>query len=140
MPIAERLAPKAIEGVFAPETAADDYVERIKLPLLFRPASFRANACDVANLKRHLTRQAQDYSCIEQPAVVVTGTKDTVVWPSIHSDGLIRDLPNARLVVLEGAGHMPHHTRTAEVVREIESLLTEVSGGDLENTKTPECL
>ncbi|MBD8893791.1 alpha/beta fold hydrolase [Roseibium litorale] len=120
LPIAERVAPAAILGVFAPEEAPADYDEMIRLPLLFRPDSFRANAMDVAGLKEHVAQLSQRYSEIGVPAVVITGDKDTIVWPSIHSDGLVRDLPQARLVTLPGAGHMPHHTRTQDVVREIE--------------------
>ncbi|SHM44869.1 alpha/beta fold hydrolase [Roseibium suaedae] len=123
LPIAERVAPKAILGVFAPEEAPADYDGMIRLPLLFRPDSFRANAQDVAGLKEHVTRLSQRYGEIDVPAVVITGDKDTVVWPSIHSQGLVRDLPQARLVTLPGAGHMPHHTRTQDVVREIDGLM-----------------
>ncbi len=126
LPFAERLAPDAIVRSFAPGTPPQDYMDRIKLPLLFRPATFRANAQDVAGLKEQVTRHSQRYADLTMPAVIVTGTEDAVVWPSIHSQGLYRDLPDAELVVLEGAGHMPHHTHTDEVVAAIESLAERV--------------
>ncbi|MEP5761205.1 MAG: alpha/beta hydrolase, partial [Litoreibacter sp.] len=57
------------------------------------------------------------------PKLVVTGTHDSVVWPSIHSDGLMRDLGSARLLVLEGAGHMPHHTHSVQIAAEIREMM-----------------
>ncbi|WP_417667711.1 alpha/beta fold hydrolase [Roseibium sp.] len=127
LPVAERVAPVSISGVFSPDCAHDGYARDIKLPLLFRPESFRANAQDVAYLKGHLRRLAEAYPAIEQPAVVITGDRDTVVWPSIHSEGLVRDLPNATLVVLEGAGHMPHHTHGERIAQEIMDFAEMVS-------------
>lgn len=126
LPLAERLAPAAIGRVFSPAQAPADYARDIRLPLLYRPASFRANCIDIATLQESVARQSKHYTRLEQPALVVTGTQDTVVWPSIHSEGLFRDLPNAELLMLEGAGHMPHHTHTGEIVTGIERLVARV--------------
>jgi pimeloyl-ACP methyl ester carboxylesterase len=126
--VAAGVAPRAMGNVFAPEAAPEGYAEATGLDLLLRPATFRANAQDVARLKQAVGRAVADYPSIAQPAVVITGDRDTVVWPEIHSAGLARDLANARLVTLAGAGHMPHHTRKAAVVAEIETLAAEVAG------------
>ncbi|EFO31448.1 alpha/beta hydrolase fold protein [Roseibium sp. TrichSKD4] len=126
LPIGRVLAPKSIDNVFAPSSPPDGYADAIHLDLLFRPHSFRANALDVAHLKPHLQAQSQDYTSLEQPALIFTGTKDTVVWPSIHSDGLKRDLPNAELFVLDDAGHMPHLTHSTEIFAAIEELADRV--------------
>ncbi len=126
LPAAERLAPAAVLRAFAPGKPPKDYVDKINLPLLFRPASFRANAEDVAGLKKQVIEHSKNYASLSQPSLVVTGTEDTVVWPSIHSQGLHRDLPDTELVLLEGAGHMPHHTHTAEIVEALERLVRRV--------------
>jgi pimeloyl-ACP methyl ester carboxylesterase len=128
--VAGQVAPRAIGSVFAPEAAPDGYADAIGLDLLLRPATFHANARDVALLKGEVAAAVSDYPRIAQPAVVITGDKDTVVYPDIHSAGLVRDLPGARLVTLAGAGHMPHHTRKARVVAEIEALASQVWGQD----------
>lgn len=126
LPLAERLAPAAILRVFAPGEAPEGYAEAINLPLLFRPRSFRANSADIAFLKEDVTRHSASYHELDQPAVIITGTDDTVVWPSIHSEGLLRDLPNAELVVLSNGGHMPHHTHKSDVVEALEKLVDRV--------------
>ncbi|MFD1696976.1 alpha/beta fold hydrolase [Roseibium aestuarii] len=127
LPIAERVAPASMKNVFAPDPAPADYDAAIRLPLLFRPRSFRANARDVAGLKAHVTRQAERYGELTQPTLIFTGDRDTVVWPHIHSDGLERDLPRAQKRLLPGAGHMPHHTHGAELAEAILELAEQVA-------------
>ena len=120
---ANLVAPQAVNGVFEPEDVPSGYGDRIGLPLLFRPGTFRANAMDVAGLKEEVSAARPSYGGIIQPAAIVTGDADTVVLPEIHSAGLARDLPNAWRVDLAGAGHMPHHTRTGAVVTEIAKVV-----------------
>ena len=123
LPVTERVAPASMRHVFAPDPVPDGYARKIGLELLFRPESFRSNACDLAAFNQHLAKQAEAYPQITQPAVIVTGDQDSVVWPSIHSRGLKRDLRAARLIELPGAGHMPHHAHAAEIATMILGLV-----------------
>jgi pimeloyl-ACP methyl ester carboxylesterase len=59
---------------------------------------------------------------ISQPTLVIHGDADVIV-PVARGGELAAALPNARLVVLPGAGHVPTLTRPAEVAREIEDFL-----------------
>ena len=54
----------------------------------------------IATLKR--------YPEIRIPVALMTGDSDSVVSPSIHSVQLAQTLPNARIDVLQGVGHLPH--------------------------------
>ncbi|MEM5583040.1 alpha/beta hydrolase [Roseibium sp. AS2] len=126
LPVAERLAPAAMTNAFSPDPAPHGYARSIRLPLLFRPESFRANARHIHDLKGALTSQAPRYPGLTRPALVVTGTEDAVVWPSIHCEGLLTDLPDAELVVLDRAGHMLHHTHTQAIVTALDRLLLRV--------------
>lgn len=130
LPVGKRLAPAAMTNVFLPDCPPENYGLEIRLPLLFRPASFRANARQVAHLKPVIAVQSKSYSRMSQPALVVTGTEDSVVWPSIHCEGLLQDLPHAQLLCLDKAGHMPHHTHTAMIVRGLEQLVRRVENGE----------
>jgi pimeloyl-ACP methyl ester carboxylesterase len=125
-PAAELFAPRAIANAFHPDAVPEDYAGKIRLPLLFRPEVFRANARDVTGLKKAVSGQSQRYSTLEQPSLVVTGTNDTVVWPSIHCEGLLKELPDVELLMLDGAGHMPHHTHTPQIVSGLERLINRV--------------
>ncbi|MCX2725332.1 alpha/beta fold hydrolase [Roseibium salinum] len=126
LPVAERMAARAIEVTFHPDPPPSGYATAIRLPLLFRPGSFRANSSDIAALNGALAEQSKRHTALRQPALIVTGTEDTIVWPSIHSEGLLKDLPNAELLVLDNAGHMPHHTHTNEIVPALERLAARV--------------
>lgn len=128
LPVGGLLAPGAMTNVFFPDRAPQDYFAGIQLPLLFRPASFRANSRQIAFLKSAIIGQSKQYSRLDQPALVVSGTQDTVVWPSIHCEGLMRDLPNAQLLMLDQAGHMPHHTHTDDIVKALAKLVRRVEG------------
>lgn len=58
-------------------------------------------------------------SQIQQPTLLVHGDRD-VIAPIADSQFLAQKLPRAKLVTIEGAGHVPTLTRPVEVVRAIE--------------------
>jgi pimeloyl-ACP methyl ester carboxylesterase len=115
-----------IRVIFRPCTVPASYARRIGAGLAIRPASFVANCRDIADLHGHLVRLSGRYHQIRVPAEIVTGDRDAILAPAIHAYGLARDLPGARLTVLTGAGHMPHWSRTAEIVAAVERLSARV--------------
>ncbi|MEQ8482536.1 MAG: alpha/beta fold hydrolase [Hoeflea sp.] len=106
--------------VFAPNPAPDDYIEATAPALVLRPAAFRNNAIDVANLKPYVTKVSPRYSEIKSPTVIVTGDSDSVVLAHIHSEGLARDIEGSKLIWLKNLGHKPDHVTTELAVRAIE--------------------
>ena len=120
----------ATARVFAPDPVPADYAGTIGATLLLRPDEWRANAEDIADLLANVTALQPHYREIRAPTLVVTGTRDPVVLREIHSAGLVRDIPGARLVELEGVGHMPHHAATARVVAEIERTIEAVEAAE----------
>lgn len=63
------------------------------------------------------------------PTLVVHGSRDAIT-PMASSEKLVSLLPNARLVVAEGAGHVPTVTRPAWVAAQIEEFFG-VGGANL---------
>jgi len=124
LPLGLALIGRASKAVFAPQQAPDNYIRRAALSLVLRPKQFLANASDVAGLKDFVAAQAPRYRDLQTPTVVVTGDRDTTVAPKIHSRAVAAALPNARLIVLEGVGHMPHHAAADVVVSAIDRLAT----------------
>ena len=61
-----------------------------------------------------------ELSRITQPVLLLHGDADVIV-PLEESQRLATLLPNAKLVVLRGAGHVPTMTRPAEVAAEIDA-------------------
>ena len=108
-----------VRDVFAPKPPPKDYVVATRLPLVFRPLHFRANAEDVVAAEAHVAALSPRYSTIRVPTAIVTGDRDGVVYAKIHAAGCARDIPGATLTVLPGVGHSPHHSAPDKVVAAI---------------------
>jgi pimeloyl-ACP methyl ester carboxylesterase len=121
-----------IAATFRPQAPPRDYARRTGAARAITPLRIRANGQDVANLKRHVEELSRCYHKIKAPCVIITGDADGTVSPRIHSRGLARDIEGAKLVVLEGVGHMPHHARPDVVlaaIDEIAALIAEEKAG-----------
>jgi pimeloyl-ACP methyl ester carboxylesterase len=103
-------APEAIlRRIFAPDPVPPGYGAHVGVGLALRPATFRANALDLHNLNAALTAQAPRYAGLPVRLEVVHGLADRTVWAGVHAEPLARAVPGARLTLLPGVGHMPHH-------------------------------
>lgn len=114
---------RATVGVFAPDPVPPDYCTRIGARLVLRPDEWRANAEDVFSLHAHVTSLSPRYPEITAPTLILSGTRDPIVRADIHAEGLERDIAGARLIWLDGIGHMPHHAARDRVVAAIEAHL-----------------
>jgi pimeloyl-ACP methyl ester carboxylesterase len=112
----------ASASVFSPNPAPEAYLDDAAISLVLRPSAFRWNAVDVAGLYEHVREAASRYPEITAPAVVITGDCDSVVYEEIHSGGLARDLPGARLVSVHNLGHKPEWVAPRLVAAAIESV------------------
>jgi pimeloyl-ACP methyl ester carboxylesterase len=124
LPVGMAVLNPTVNVVFAPQDVPKDYVERAAIPLVLRPQNFLANARDVAGLHAFVTAQAPRYPGIKAPIVIITGDRDTIVSPEIHSRALATILPHSKLVMLKGVGHMPHHVATDDVIKAIDEVAT----------------
>lgn len=122
-PLAGMLRMKpAIGAVFAPNPQPVDYIESAGPTLVLRPAAFRYNAIDVANLHGYVSQMAPRYSAIKVPTVVITGDSDDIVLANIHSTGLARDIDGAELVWLRNVGHKPDYVATEIAIAALEKI------------------
>jgi pimeloyl-ACP methyl ester carboxylesterase len=122
LPLGMLMITSGIAGVFAPQRPPPDYARRTAVRLVLRPAQFMANAQDVAVLKDFVTAQVPRYRAIAAPTVVISGDRDTVVAIDSHARVAAGLIPDAKLVVLDGVGHMPHHVAADEIVAAIDGL------------------
>jgi pimeloyl-ACP methyl ester carboxylesterase len=116
------LAPGA-RDVFLPQVMPDDFVADSATPLLLRPREFLANARDLVRLKQAVREQVARYGEIAAPTVVISGDVDKTVSTNIHSRPFAAAVPNARLIVLPGVGHMVQNVAADVVIGEIEALV-----------------
>ena len=78
-------------------------------------------ACDHFDLRADLPR-------IQTPVLVLCGTTDQMT-PVKYSEFLVQNLPNARLALLPGAGHMVMLEAPEDTAAAAEEFLGEVAGG-----------
>lgn len=109
-------------SAFLPQWPPRRYVSRTAALLLLRPAAFLANARDVADLAGNLECQKARYASLSVPTTIMTGDRDMIVAPRQHAFAFAAAVPQAKLVVLPGIGHMLHHAAVERVVAEIEAL------------------
>ncbi|MBT8412156.1 MAG: alpha/beta hydrolase [Octadecabacter sp.] len=101
---------EAITSIFTPQAVPDGYADHIGAPLTVRPDSFRANTRQVNTLRPHVVAMSERYGREwTLPLEIIHGDQDTTVPLAIHSIPLSEAIAHARLTVLEGVGHMPHH-------------------------------
>lgn len=123
------IAASAVAHTFAPAAAPADYARTSGLALLFRPKTFRANAQDLLASKAEFAAQYFRYDDITCPVTILTAETDRVVSPRIHAAQLKRALPQAELVTVPGAGHMPHQIRPQAVAAAVARVWRLAQGG-----------
>jgi pimeloyl-ACP methyl ester carboxylesterase len=119
-----RQVDSTLVSVFAPDAVPAGYAEGIGAGLSMRRDALRANARQVNSLLGHVTAMSRDYGTIVVPMEIVHGDADLSVPLDIHSRPLSGLVPDARLTVLPGVGHMPHHTDPDAVIAAIDRVAT----------------
>lgn len=121
IPVATAFVPQSyidssITGVFAPAAVPPGYGDTIDVALTLRRVTLRANAGQVNALRDQIVAMEPDYPTLTLPIEMLHGTADTIVPLAIHSAPFAAKMPNAHLVVIDGAGHMPHYSHTGLVL------------------------
>ena len=110
----------SIDTIFAPQKAPEGYADHVGPGLSLRRSSARANAQQVNGLKPHIIEMQAEYDTLTMPVELVHGDADTIVPASVHAQVFIKDVPSARLTMLDGVGHMPHHEDPQAVVDAVD--------------------
>ncbi len=128
LPLGFFLAGPGARHVFLPQIMPKDFINDTATPLLLRPREFLANARDLVTLKEAVREQAPRYAGIKAPIVVIAGDDaDKTVSTEIHSRPLAAVVPDAKLIVLPGVGHMVQNAAPELVAREIEAMIGKIA-------------
>ena len=131
LPLGLMLAGPGARNVFLPQAVPDRFLRDTATPLLLRPREFLANARDLVTLKQAVIEQAPRYGEIALPVTILAGDADKTVSTEIHARAFARAVPQTKLVVLEGVGHMVQQAVPERVIAEIEAMLVEVTSAAL---------
>jgi pimeloyl-ACP methyl ester carboxylesterase len=123
LPLGLLLEDASVRHAFAPQAMPDGFVKKTATPLLLRPREFVANARDLVTLKQSVAEQASRYAEIKAPVTVIAGDVDKTVSTNIHARPFAAAVPNAKLIVLPGVGHMIQNAVPDLVVSEIEAMM-----------------
>ena len=93
-------------SAFLPQLPPRRYVKRTAALLLLRPATFLANARDVADLRAFHAKEAGRYATLAVPTVIMTGDRDMVVAPRRHALAFAATAPAGE--ARRAARHRPH--------------------------------
>ena len=113
---------EAITDVFAPDPVPARYFAEGGVELALRPPTFRVNSVMMFKIHSEIVDQHDRYPAIACPVEIVHGDADTIVPAQIHAIPLAGTVPNGRLTLLPGVGHMPHHARGDDVIAAIDRL------------------
>jgi pimeloyl-ACP methyl ester carboxylesterase len=127
LPLGYFLTEPGARNVFLPQIMPTDFVESTATLLLLRPREFLANAHDLVSLKAAVAEQAPRYGNIKVPVVVITGEADKTVSPTIHSRPFAAAVPDAKLIVLPGVGHIVQNAAPELVSREIDAMIGKIA-------------
>jgi pimeloyl-ACP methyl ester carboxylesterase len=128
LPLGYFLTEPGARSVFLPQIMPKDYVEITAAKLLLRPREFLANAWDLVTLKEAVREQAPFYGDIRTPTVVIAGDdSDKTVSTEIHSRPFAKAVPDAKLIVLPGVGHMVQNAAPELVIAEIDAMTGKIA-------------
>ena len=112
----DSLVESTVDSIFAPASIPEGYIDHVGTGLSMRRKTLRGNARQVTSLRPYIVQISQRYGELDIPVEIVHGDQDVIVPLKIHSVSLPDQIAGANLTVIEGAGHMPHHTH-GDIVR-----------------------
>jgi pimeloyl-ACP methyl ester carboxylesterase len=115
---------RIIQKCFEPESIPPSFW-RFPISLALRPSQLFAGAQDGTTMKASAQHLSPHYGRLSLPVLILAGESDRIIATADHSVPLHMRLPNSRLIVLAGIGHMLHHTQLKRVVAEIQQHLND---------------
>lgn len=109
-----------VRAMFGPQPVPDRFWELMPREMLLRPLQQRAMAEDGWNMVPQARALARRYDQLRLPVTLVAGTADKVVSPE-QAQRLHALLPQARLHLVEGVGHMAHYVAQGQIVAGVEA-------------------
>jgi pimeloyl-ACP methyl ester carboxylesterase len=119
-PFADGAVKEGMADSFRPNAPPEGWLEKADVALAAQPGPLKANGEDMVAAKREVAAQQARYPEIRVPVAILAGDGDKVVSPTIHSLRLAQALPNARIEVLRGVGHLPQEIAPESFMKLLE--------------------
>jgi pimeloyl-ACP methyl ester carboxylesterase len=116
--------PGTLRTMFAPRRVPDRFRDAFPKSLIPRPKQIRAMSQEGAIMVPAAAALRRHYGELSCPSTVMTGDPDRIIDPKDQSIRLVRELMEAELRIVPGAGHMVHHAvplAVAETINQVAS-------------------
>ena len=108
-----------IKRMFAPAAPTPAFQQRYPIWMSLRPSQLQASAAESARMIPSAISLRRHHRDMRVPTVVIAGASDRLLVTRWNSSRLIERLPHSWLRVVEGSGHMVHHTAPSQVLAAI---------------------
>lgn len=105
--------------IFGPAPVSAGWESEFPFEMTLRPSQIRAASAEAALTVAAAASLSPRLGGLALPVTVVAGKGDKVVSTEDQSIRLAGAVATCELILVEGAGHMVHHSRSREVVRAI---------------------
>jgi pimeloyl-ACP methyl ester carboxylesterase len=119
--VARLLWPVMIHKLFSPAPVAATF-GGVPSAMALRPSQLRASAAESALMIPGALAMQSRYKELSLPVAVVAGTGDKMVDLDAQALRLHRVLSHSTLHVVEGCGHMVHHTAPHELMAAVDTI------------------
>ena len=123
------LMPLQKRAMFSPAPVTARFRREYSDAMALRPSQIRATSVDGALMIPGALGLRRHYDDLRMPVLIVAGSGDKVVRKR-NSERLHAAIPGSVLHVIEGAGHMVHHSaprQVVEAIRQVAAASTEAS-------------
>jgi pimeloyl-ACP methyl ester carboxylesterase len=114
-----------LRQVYGPKEKISDEIIDTYYELLRREGN-RETFIDVCNRKPE--DSSSHIRAITIPALILWGSRDSTI-PARHAELFHRDMPNSKVIVYDGAGHVPHEEIPEKTVSDVRTFLSEQTTG-----------
>jgi pimeloyl-ACP methyl ester carboxylesterase len=123
LPVLSRIKmPQVKRAMFAPAPVTPRFRAEFADALAVRPSQLRASMADGAMMIPSVLQLRGSFGALRMPVAILAGAGDRVVFAR-NAERLHRCLPDSTLRVLEGVGHMLHHSAPDAVLAAIETVM-----------------
>jgi pimeloyl-ACP methyl ester carboxylesterase len=115
------LMPLQKRAMFSPAPATERFKREYSDAMALRPSQIRATSMDGALMIPGALRLRRRYDELSMPVLIMAGSGDKIVFKR-NAERLQASIPGSDLRIVEGVGHMVHHSVPGQVVEAIQQV------------------
>ncbi len=119
--LVDRIGKLRLAASFAPDSVPD-YLAALPPGTFMPPHALATMATELLGLNAAMAESQATLRRLAVPTIIIAGGADRLAAPARHAAWLAGLLPDARLIVVPGVGHMLHHVVPNVVIQAIDAI------------------